>query len=184
MKKVSVLAKGPSLAEFNGSDGEIWGLNQVCKSHSLSRLFVMDDLIYRMEKFDPGFPEYLKDYPGRLITSKAYDEWPTAEEYPLLDVAHHFGLPLGISMYSTVDYMLALAVYEDFEQIDLYGVDCISNAHSHAKTSIAVWIGVAMGRGIKVTTRAKSFSRYWNSTAVAYETALYGYVDKPRIETL
>lgn len=180
---IKILAKGPSLAEYQEEGGEVWGLNQLGKTHNLTRLFVMDDLVYRMEKFDPGFPEWLKSYSGRLVTSKAYPEW-RAEEYPIVEVCRHFGLPLGICMYSTVDYMLALAIYEGFSEIDLYGVDCNSRAHDHAKLSIATWIGVAMGRGIKVTSTPRSFSRYWTSTGTAYEQGLYGYVDKPRIETL
>jgi hypothetical protein len=185
--KIAVLAKGKTLAEYPGPAGydEVWGLNQLAKTHKLDKLFVMDDLKLRMPHYDgPEFPEWLKSYPGRIITSRQYEEWPTSRPFPIEDVAKHFGLPLGIAMYSTVDYMLAYAIYKEAKQIDLFGVDCVSNKMELVRTSIAVWIGAAMSRGIRVTSRDGSFSRYWTYAGRCLEQGLYGYVDRPRIETL
>lgn len=183
--KVAILAKGETLANFKRNHDEVWGLNQLALTHSLDRLFVMDDLVYRMPHYDgPEFPDWLKTYPGRIITSKAYPAWPTAEEFPLQAVARYFGLPLGIAMYGTVDYMIALAIYEGADHIDMFGVDCLPQKMELVRTSIAVWIGAAMSRGIRVTSQDKSFSRYWTYAGRCLEQGLYGYIDRPRIETL
>lgn len=185
--KIAILARGETLKEFPG-DGfdEVWGLNRLGETHSLDRLFVMDDFKLRLPHFEgQEFPDFLKNYKGRLITSKKYDEWPNAEEFPITEVAKYFGLPLGIAMYSTVDYMIAMAIMESVDEIHLYGVDCPYKAVTDiVRLSIGVWIGAAMSRGILVTSRRDSFSYWWTHVGYAHENGLYGYVSRPRIETL
>jgi len=187
--KIALLAKGPTLKNYPGPEGfdEVWGLNQVAQSHELDKLFVMDDLKLRMPYYDgPEFTEWLKDYDGDVITSKAYEEWPTARAFPIEDVAKFFGLPLGIAMYSTVDYMFAYAIYTGVAEIHAYGVDCLSRNPQLdlARTSIAVWMGAAMSRGIRVISAKGGFSGWWTKTGTCMDHALYGYVERPRIENL
>ena len=184
--KLAILAKGKSLAEYPGEGfDEVWGLNQTAQSHKLDRAFVMDDLELRQPYYDgPEFGEWLKTYPGRVITSKQYDAWPTSEEFPLIDVAKYFGLPLGIAMYSSVDYMLALAIYEGVGEVHLFGVDCTEASMQLIRLSIGVWIGAAMSRGIRVVCTEGSTFRWVTSAGVCMEQGLYGYVEKPRIEQL
>ncbi|MHA2086620.1 MAG: hypothetical protein ACXABD_23005, partial [Candidatus Thorarchaeota archaeon] len=105
---------------------KVWGLNQIAtwSGIGLDKCFVMDDLKLRMPYYAGyDFVDWLKTYPRPIVTSRAYDEWPTSEDYPIKEIAHYFGLPLGISMYSTPDYMIALAIYEGATQIDLFGCD-------------------------------------------------------------
>jgi hypothetical protein len=185
--KVALLAKGPTLKAYPGPDGydEVWGLNQLGRSHKLNRLFVMDDLIYRMPAWDAELPEWLKSYEGEIVTSRAYGDWPTAVEYPLQDICNTFGLPLGMCMYSTVDYMLALAIHLGASQIDLFGVDCANPMREErVRVSIAMWIGIAQSKGIRVTSQPGSFYQWYTVPGVAYEQALYGYAGPPRIEEL
>jgi len=183
--KVAILAKGPTLKDFGGDFDEVWGLNQVCKSHALDRLFVMDDLKSRMPYWDPDFPEWLKQYDRPFFTSRAYPEWPTAERFPIEDVCQHFGVPLGLSFYSSVDYMIALAVYRGADEIHLFGVDCSDPKREETvRVGIALWIGVAMGRGIRVVTRPGSYYQWFTVPGVCYEKGMYGYVGPPKIEAL
>ena len=152
----------------------------------IDRLFVMDDLKLRMP-FYAGyeFVEFLKKYRRPIITSKAYPEWPTSENYPILEVAHHFGLPLGISMYSTVDYMIALAIYEGATGIDLFGVDMMTKqGDEHMRCSTWGWITAALARGILVRTFVGSYFQYITNVGIAMEAGLYGYAQKPKIEDL
>jgi len=183
--RIAILAKGPSLKEFSGDFDQVWGLNQLGRSHDLDKLFVMDDLKSRMPFWDAELPEWLKTYEKPIITSKVYEEWPTAERFPIEDVAQHFGLPLGISMYSSVDYMLALAIYQGADEIHLFGVDCSDPKREETvRVGIGLWIGVAMGRGICVKTCPGSFYQWFTVTGICYEKGLYGYVGAPRIESL
>lgn len=184
--KVAILAKGPTLEKFPGFGyEEVWGLNQLCKSHCLTKLFVMDDLIHRMPAWDPDLPEYLKTYDKPIITSRAYPEWPTSVEYPLVEHCKEFGLPLGMAMYSTVDYMIAHGILSGATQMDLYGVDCSHpKREERVRVSIAMWIGIAMSRGIRVTTQNGSFFHWYTVPGICYEQGLYGYAGPPRIEDL
>lgn len=185
--KLALLAKGPTLAKYPGREGydAAWGLNQLGQSHELDALFVMDDLELRLPYYNgPEFPEWLKGYKGRLITSRPYPDWPTSEAYPVVEVCQFFGVPFGVAMYSTVDWMLAYAVYIGVKHIDLYGVDCLEPKLEQMRNSISFWIGVAMSRGVRVTAKAGSFFRYWTDAGIALEQGCYGYVERPRIETL
>jgi len=181
------LAKGPSLARFSGQEGftEVWGLNQIAKSHDLDLLFVMDDLVHRMPAWDKDFPGWLKFYDKPIMTSKTYPEWPTSIRYPIEEHCRKFGLPLGMAMYSTVDYMLAYGILKGVEEMHLYGVDCNHpKREERARVSIAMWIGVAQSLGIRVVTQKESFFNWYTIPGVAYEQGLYGYAGPPRIEDL
>lgn len=184
--RIALLGKGKTLEQFPGPVfDEVWGLNQLAQTHVLDRAFVMDDLELRLPYYDGHeFPDWLKTYEGRIITSKAYPEWPTSEAYPILDVARHFGLPLGIAFYSTVDYMLALAIVEGVSEIHLYGVDCLDQKLDQIRCSTALWIGAAMSRGIRVTAKKGSAFTWWTDGGICLDHGLYGYVGKPRIEAL
>lgn len=195
--KICLLAKGESLNKYPGSDGydEVWGLNQVAMSHDLSRVFVMDDLRGRLPLWTgPEFPLWLQTYDKPIITSTAYPEWPTSQPFPIEDIARWYELPLGISMYSTVDYMLALAIYEccdrygfdgNHNQIDLFGIDCADPKREETvRVSIGKWIGAAQSRNIIVTSQPGSFFQYLTVTGICYEKGLYGYIFPPRIEDL
>jgi hypothetical protein len=185
--RVCLLAKGPTIQKYPGPEAydEVWGLNQLCKSHDLTCLFVMDDLQLRMPAWDAEFPEWLKTYDRPIITSRAYPEWPTAVEFPIREVCKKHGWPLGMAMYSTVDYMLAYGIHIGVSQMDLYGVDCAHpKREERERVSIAMWIGVAMSKGIKVTTQGGSFFHWYTQPGIAYEHGLYGYAGAPRIEEL
>jgi len=192
--KIAILANGDTVQQFTKTGAikpkhdEVWGLNQQAtwKGLELDRCFIMDDLKLRMP-FYAGydFVNWLKDYPKPVITCKAYDEWPTSEDYPIKEIAHYFGLPLGMAFYSTVDYMIALAIYEGATQIDLYGVDMANKeAPTEMVLGTAAWIGAALARGVYVRTFLGSIFQYISNPGIAAEAGLYGYVHKPRIEEL
>lgn len=183
--KIAILAKGPSLMNFHGEFDEVWGLNQIGQTHELDRLFVMDDLRHRMPAWDPELPEWLKTYDKPIITSTVYPEWPTAVAFPLREVCREHGWPLGLAYYSTTDYMLAFAIHRGVREIHTFGVDCnFPTREERPRVSTAMWIGIAMSRGIKVTAPQESFFRWYCHPGVAYEHGLYGYVGPPRPEEL
>ena len=184
--RIALLAKGHTLSKFipNKHD-EVWGLNQLAKTHDLDRTFILDDLVQRLPAWDEELAEWLKTYKKSIITSRKYPDWPTSQEYPIRRVCKFFGLPLGLAFYSSVDYMLALAIYESMSEIDLYGVDCSHpRREERERVSIAMWIGIAMSRGIKVTTQPGSFFHWYTKIDMCYNHGMYGYVSPPKIEEL
>lgn len=183
--RIAILAKGPSLQRFEPQHDEVWGLNQLGKSHDLDLLFVMDDLRMRLPGWDPDLPEWLKTYDRRIMTSKVYPEWPTAEEFPIQEVCRAHGWPQGISFHGSVDYMLAYGIHIGAKRMDLYGVDCINpKREERTRVSIAMWIGIAQSRGIHVTTQPGGFFQWFTQPGVCWEQGMYGYSAPPRMEVL
>jgi len=145
----------------------------------------MDDLEHRMPMYAGyEFCEDLKSYEGRMITSRAIDAWPSSERYPIEDHCKFFGIPLGLAMYSSPDYMIAMAIMEGVDEIDLYGVDMITKGQEEMRAGTALWIGVAMAKGLKVQSFPGSFYQFYTAPAVGMEFGLYGYAFRPRIENL
>jgi hypothetical protein len=193
--RVAILANGKSVKNFTdnvtvrGKYDKVWGLNQIAtwSGIGLDKCFVMDDLKLRMPYYAGyDFVDWLKTYPRPIVTSRAYDEWPTSEDYPIKEIAHYFGLPLGISMYSTPDYMIALAIYEGATQIDLFGCDYTDTQKGMTEMvmATAMWIGAAAARGVLVRTFVGSIFQWITNPGVAMENGLYGYTRRPRIEDL
>ena len=193
--KVAILANGETVHNYTNrlshlprKYDEVWCLNQQAtwKGIDVSRCFIMDDLKLRMP-FYAGyeFCEWLKTYDKPIITSKQYDEWPTSEAYPIKEIAHYFGMPLGIAMYSTVDYMIALAIFEGATNIDLFGVDMADDkCPLEMRCGTAQWIGAAHARGVLVRTFVGSFFQFFTHPGQVMERGLYGYAQRPRIEDL
>ena len=196
MSRLAILAQGESKQYYPGKGGDeyknpydqVWALNGMAyfpECVDIDRLYVMDDLVYRLPHYcGKELPKSLQTYEKRIITSRVYKDWPTAERFPIEDCVEMFGLPLGISMYSTPDYMIAHAIMEGITSIDLFGVDNLDKAVSEMRTSTAKWIGVAQAKGITVNAHPGSHHVYHCSTAVAHEFGLYGYAFRPRIESL
>jgi hypothetical protein len=191
--RLAIVAKGETYKFYPGKAGnermkpydEVWGLNQLASIIEMDRCYVMDDLLYRMPAYaGQDFCDWLKSYKGRIITSHAYPDWPTSENYPLEEVCKHYGLPLGVAMYSTPDYMIAQAVMDGWKEIDIFGVDQIDKGLDEMRGATAVWIGVALSRGIVVRTFPGSFHQFFTNTGICMEYGLYGYVFRPRIEKL
>ena len=195
MSRLAILALGESKKYYPGRGGDeyknsydqVWALNGMAyfpECADIDRLYVMDDLVYRLPYYsNPELAKSLQTYEKRIITSRVYNDWPTAERFPIEDCVKEFGLPLGISMYSTPDYMLAHAIMDGITSIDLYGVDNLERAVSEMQASTAKWIGVAQARGVTVRAYQGSHHQYHCSTAVAHEFGLYGYAFRPRIES-
>lgn len=196
MGRLAILAMGTSIDKYPGRGGgkyqkaydEVWALNGMAfwpGCDDIDRLYVMDDLIYRLPYYSSSeLAESLKAYEKRIITAVAYEDWPTAEAFPIKECVKEFGLPLGIAMYSTPDWMIAHAIMEGWAEIDIFGVDNQDKAAAEMRSSTAMWIGIAMSRGTKITTFPGSYHQFFTSTAVALEFGIYGYAFRPRIETL
>ena len=194
--RVAILGAGSSIELYPGRSGDeykssydaVWALNGMAfwpTCEDIDRLYVMDDLVYRLPHYNNSeLCESLKKYETSIITSRAYKDWPTSERFPIDDCVKEFGLPLGISMYSTPDFMIAHAIMEGYGSIDIFGIDNITKCVPEMTSSTAKWIGVAQGRGILVNASPGSHHMFHTSTPFSHEFGLYGYAFRPRIEQL
>lgn len=162
MRKVAILgASGPSCrwAEDLPWDIELWGMNlthRLVKKRPFQRFFQMH---HRMHNAGNGHPpghfgrpldheEFLGEFPGPVYMQERDPEIPTSVEYPLREVVGR----LGSYLTSTASYMLALALYEQVDEIKLLGIYMQQGTeYEHQRPSIEYLLGAAKGMGIPVT---------------------------------
>ena len=95
--------------------------------------------------------EYLKSLaklPCPVYMQQSNPLVPNAIRYPLQKVI----ADMGNYFTNTISYQIALAIMEGFKEIMVYGVDMACDSeYGHQRPSCEMFLGVAMGRGIKVT---------------------------------
>lgn len=144
-------------APFEDKSVKIWGENE---SHAFifferaDRWFQVHNS-YKQKVAKRGIKghyEWLKENPWNIpiIMPKASKGIPKSEAYPLKEISSVFLGRLwrgdkSIKYFnSSFDYMMALAVYHNYERIELYGFDMAGdNEYSLQKPSAEFWIGIA-----------------------------------------
>ncbi len=144
------------LAPYDDLDVDIWTLN---KAH----------LEPWMKRFDAYFQLHTKEYLRKsvgltasdrkhwdwlcephdffIFTQKKFEEMPASVEFPLDEAKRRFG-----DFYtSTLAYMMALAIMEGYERIELYGFNLAADSeYRYQRDSGEYFIGLAEGMGIEV----------------------------------
>ncbi len=150
----------PELEKEDSNENKILivkNLKPVIKDKEITELvvFAKDGKQYKIGKhlkeswpmFQPGTILNIgyKPYPPIKITSFQ----PYADiKYPIQEILDKYG-----SKYftNTISYMIALAMYEGFEKIRMYGVDApFGGVYFLEKSGIEYWTGRAQQAGIKV----------------------------------
>jgi chaperonin cofactor prefoldin len=158
-----------NLAPYEDDSYEIWQLNRAAIfSIRADRWFDLHSPQIRgTEERRPGdHLRFLQSFPGPVYLHEVDPTIPTSVAYPLRDVAEHLGSGLfrmsknGETtestrmpyMDSSIAYELALAIHEGFEEILLVGVDLNTESeYVFQRSGVHYWLGLAQGRGIKVT---------------------------------
>lgn len=120
-------------------------------------------------------------YPWLCQQTKPVYRWavdpamPSSVVYPHGPVRALFG---GTRLFcSTLDWMLALAIYQGYDQIDLYGWRMANPLYHHQVGSAQWWIEQATKRGITVTHNSASRltrPRRWADTPDTGAALMYG----------
>ena len=101
-----------------------------------------------------------------------YAEIPLSEAFPLEECAKEFGLPY---FTNTIAYMIFYAMLKGAKEIDIYGVNQASSSeYFYEKSGVEYAIGVAVGRGIKVTINGDKSELLTNKARFG-GGLLYGY---------
>ncbi len=106
------------------------------------------------EDCDEGiFVPYGRDHGIIYTLDDDRETIPGSEPYPFLDIMDYFHLNAEHVRYFTSSFcfMMALAIYEEFDEITLLGWEMSSKEeYGNQKAAAEFWIGVAIGKGIKI----------------------------------
>ena len=159
--RVNILgcAPGWDTAPFKEKDvGQFWGLNDVIMSHPVDVVIdchPIKSAIKGKEKYMRRSPEEMRACLKRLKKTKTVcysvkevKNVPNIKKYPLDEIirkydSDYFG--------GGPDLAIALAIYQGFTEIHIYGMLLIVNEeYYHQKPAVEHWLGVAKGAGVKV----------------------------------
>ncbi len=155
-KKIAIVGCSPTsrhLAPFDKKDWEIWACNYNPAIPKFDKWFEFHSMKHLKTKtIDPGYYDFLKKCGKKLYVAYP-DDFPHASVFPLDKLKGKF--PNYFT--STIAYLLALAILEEPEQIGLWGVDMIGDGeYAHQRACCELFVGIAMGKGIKVTISESS----------------------------
>jgi len=132
-------------------EAEIWTCNAGFRIWDHDLLFVLDDLEQEAYKW-PTYGDDLEHHGVPIITSKGYERWPQAVEYPYAAVCQSFGLQ-GLDRYfcNTVPFMLAYALLIGVERVTIFGADYWTPSHTGREADLANaewWLGFCRAKGM------------------------------------
>jgi hypothetical protein len=100
----------------------------------------------------------------RIIMQKEHHNIVNSEAYPLYDV-----ISVGMDYFmGTPCYMLAQAIMEGYTHIRVFGFDQMDYEHVLQRACWSFWMGIAIGRGIKVDG-AMPFITSFNARRYGYD---------------
>ena len=154
-EKVAIVGYGPSRSQcpFGDESFEIWGMNEIYQVvPRLDILFELHDRRHVVESFrNTRHWEWLSTSPIPVYMVKKWEEIQSSIAYPWAEIIAEYGTFLTCQ----VSEMLALAMLMEYKEVHLYGIDLSSSKgfgkeYSKQKESIAHFVGIAIGKGIKV----------------------------------
>ena len=160
MKLVSIVGLSPSSRDAAFANkppgGEMWSVNtgHFCFTpEQLNRFTGWFQLHPRREfelanKDRPQHLEWLKNCDIPVYMEKQWDDIPASVKYPRDAIFNLVGMDY---FTSSIAYMIALAIYQKFDEIHLYGVDMPSQTeYFNERPCVEFWLGVAMANDINV----------------------------------
>lgn len=174
-KTVAVVGMSPvtsGLAPYQEKNVELWGLNEAHLFNVMKRWdrwFQLHQTSYLMKnmslKGKAGHWDWLGIKRGKPIYLQFQNPLvPDSIEYPLQDISDKFLSKIRrgtkkIKYYtSTFSYMIALALYEGFNRIEIYGFDMdMKQEYWKQRANGEFWLGVATGKDVEIVLPETSF---------------------------
>ena len=109
-----------------------------------------------------------------LIAPFKYAEIPLSQPFPLEKCIKTFGFPY---FTNTICYMIAYALLQGAEEISTYGINQASSSeYFYEKPGVEYWLGIALGKGVKITINGARSELINNRMGLKANTnILYGY---------
>lgn len=161
LDKIIILAQGPSWYQCpdKSPEGvEIWGSNVIFRDHYVDRIFFGHDPRGSFLNDDVHLFENLNKLKVPVYTTGVFKPLKKNAQIPILEIMQEFGIGFFLNV---IAWMLPTAILQKPKTMDLYGVDMRPDAgeetYVNEKGSVEFWVGVAMGRGIKVKNTKESY---------------------------
>lgn len=179
--KVAIVGTAPSsrmLAPFSDDSWEIWACspsNQGPKLPRITRWFelhALDDLrSARWSSWAPSYVHWMNTLSCAIYMQEANEMVPSAIPYPMDHVVGSLCANAKQTfLTSSPALMMALALYENFEEIGIYGVDMATASEwEFERPGMQYWIERARQRGVKVTVP--------NTSDLDIAAPIYGFSD-------
>lgn len=152
------------LAPYNDPDFEIWTVN------NLYRFVPRQDRIFELHTREQIAADLTHGVDGKtyveemaamkipVYMQEQYPDIPSSIKYPLDEMIREFGVDRSNVNHTpdayftnSISFMIALAIYEGFKEIHVYGVDmAVGVEYIEQRPSCEYYLGIAKGRGIKV----------------------------------
>lgn len=179
--KVAVIGLSPNThgeAPWEDPTWEMWGLPwDNFGWPRFSRTFEMHDmrlLESAHSQREAGYFDRLRDCQS-LYMQRPDAAIPNAAQYPFDEVAR----TTGAYWNSSIAYALAMAIHEGAEEIGIYGVDMNgTDEYGYQRPNIEYLIGLAIGRGVKVTIPQKSPLCTFSPTGIWFYDHMPTYTDR------
>ena len=194
MKSVAIVGFSEKTMRYclKSKADELWTLNHAFVIQDfppISRLFEIHNKYWYLRKEVPrsvAYGEWLKeDHEFPIYMQHKSKHIPASRKYPLdavikdclsglVEINEDRNETVRKYFTSTFAYMMALAIHEKFDVIELYGIDMENNTeYGYQRPCGEFWIGLALGRGIKVTLP---------EPCLLCQAPLYGYEIVPYVD--
>ena len=167
MKKLAIVGAGKTTrhtAPFDDVSFDIWGIHKHANADWMKRCDAVIE-VHSEHKIkistSPGVPndEYLEWLytTDTLIYTVHLSGFENFKPYPLEEIKRDLLGYISIMdreiniFNSSVDYALALGIYQGYKEMEIYGMPMRSGKeYTHQRPGFAFWVGLAVGRGVKI----------------------------------
>lgn len=178
MKTVELIGAGMSFGDIPAFDpqAERWGTNNVMFARyqgdfdAWTRWFDLHPRAHIQARRPQAYDWYTRQDGTRPIYLKeASPEIPGSVTFPFEAVRQAFSTPTHDErdFWGSISWLLAFAILEGFERIDLFWFVLANDAYTKQVPSTRYWIGQARARGIEV--------RIHGDSALKPSPQMYGY---------
>ena len=142
---------------------EVWGMNQLHgkpwfkTKDATGWLQMHPKWIFTKDNMYDHWEWLQEEHPFPIYMQMVYDDIPSSVKYPLREIQNGFSnivrgeTPVDRMFSSSFSYQIALAVQENFERIEIYGVSLLSiSEYAYQREAMSYWMGKADGMGIEV----------------------------------
>jgi hypothetical protein len=187
MRTVCIVGSAPTTREdapWDDLTKPIWVFNEAAEIEWCKRADAVFQMhlpeVYRspLNRTDPKHWEWLQQEHGAMVIymQDVDPAVPNSCKYPLDEIfaRYRFHWPDGDPIRfitSTPAFAVALAVYQGYEKIEIYGCDLHSNTeYQYQRDNFAFWVGIALGEGVEVEMHGG-----WD----LFDVPVYGYEGTP-----